>query len=66
MMLRRCRGQKIIVADSSKIGTEHNFFSGTLADVTDLITDSEASEQQLEQLRQAGLHIEVVAPLVEE
>ncbi len=66
MMLRRCRGPKIVVADSSKIGIEHNFFSGDLKDVTDLITDNGAAETQLEQLRQAGLRVEVVEPETEE
>ena len=66
MMLRRCRGPKIVVADSTKIGIEHNFFSGTLNDITHLITDTDANSLQLDQLRRAGIEVDVVPPLTED
>lgn len=66
MMLRRCRGPKIVVADSTKIGIEHNFFSGTLNDITHLITDTDAIPLQLDQLRRAGIEVDLVPPLAED
>lgn len=63
MMLRRCTGPKIVVADFTKIGIEHNFFSGGLGSITHLITDTGADPQRLEALRQAGLQVETVPPL---
>lgn len=65
MMLRRCTGAKIIVADYTKIGIEHNFFSSNLSDITHLITDTGADPQKIEDLRRAGIFVEVVSPLEE-
>ena len=62
MMLSRCSGPKIIVADYTKIGVEHNFFSGKISDVTHVITDNKAPQKELEALRQAGLEILLVDP----
>lgn len=62
MMLRRCSGPKIVVADSTKIGVEHNFFSGKLSDITHLITDSGADPEKLDSIRQAGIEVELVVP----
>lgn len=57
-MLERCSGEKIILADGSKIGTRHNFFSGNITDITHLITDTSASKEHLDQI--AGLGINIV------
>ena len=66
MMLRRCTGIKIVAADFTKIGIEHNFFSGRLNNITHLITDTGADPQKLEELRQAGIQVEAVPPLQED
>ena len=65
MMLRRCTGSKIIVADYTKIGIEHNFFSSPLSEITHLITDTGADPDKIEDLRRAGISVEVVPPLEE-
>lgn len=57
MMLSRCSGEKIVVADGSKIGIEHNFFSGEATDVTHLITDSSAPKKELDRLEKLGISI---------
>lgn len=62
-MLRRCNGPKIVVTDSSKIGIQHNFNSGTIHDITHLITDTGADERALESIRRAGVEVITVEPL---
>ena len=62
-MLRRCSGPKIVVADYTKIGLEHNFFSGRLGDITHLITDTGADPQKLDSIRCAGITVDAVEPL---
>lgn len=62
-MLRRCSGEKIVVADHTKVGLEHNFFSSALSDITCLITDINADPQELERIREAGITINLVTPL---
>lgn len=59
MMLKRCSGSKIVITDGSKIGRERNFLSGTIGDITHLITDQSADRDELERLRQRGLQITV-------
>ena len=56
-MLSRCTGAKIIVADHTKIGMEHNFFSGEASEVTHLITGSRAPAAELEKLRRLNIEI---------
>ncbi|QCX33561.1 DeoR/GlpR transcriptional regulator [Caloramator sp. E03] len=63
MMLKRCSGPVIVLADSSKIGVEHNFISGDLNKVSYLITDSGADPKQLEMLKEKGIEIITVDPL---
>lgn len=63
-MLRRCSGQKIVVADHTKIGLEHNFFSGNLSDITHLITDTQADSAKLDSIRRAGIIVDTVEPMV--
>ena len=63
MMLNRCSGSKIVVADSTKIGVEHNFFSGKIGDINRLITDTGAGADILEDIRSAGIIVDTVAPL---
>lgn len=60
-MLKHCSGDKIVVAEGSKIGIKHNFFSGTIQDITHLITDDTADPAQLDQLRAQGITVIVTA-----
>lgn len=60
MMLERCIGDRIIVAEGSKIGISHSFYSGSVKDITHLITDSAAEEECLAELKLAGLSVELV------
>lgn len=60
MMLKRCSGNKIVITDGSKIGRERNFLSGTVSDITHLITDPSADREELERLRLRGLQVTVI------
>jgi DeoR family fructose operon transcriptional repressor len=60
MMLKRCNGIKIVVTDGSKIGRERNFLSGSLTDVTHLITDDSADAAELAIFRAKGLQVTVI------
>ncbi len=62
MMLKRCSGSKIVVTDGSKIGIERNFLSGSISDITHLITDRSANASELENLKAKGLIITVIEP----
>lgn len=62
MMLNHCNGPKIVVADSSKIGIEHNFYSGNINDITVLITDTNANPTEIEKIRLAGIEVILVDP----
>ncbi|MDC7286371.1 DeoR/GlpR family DNA-binding transcription regulator [Blautia schinkii] len=57
MMLERCTGAKIVVAEGSKIGVSHSFYSGSIEDITCLITDSSASEEALKEIRDRGVNV---------
>lgn len=59
-MLAQCSGQKIVVADSSKIGVRQNFFDYGLEQITHLITDSAADPRELDQIRAKGVEVIVV------
>lgn len=59
-MINQCSGPKIVVADSSKIGVRHSFFSYNLDAVTHLITDSGADPRELERINKAGVEIILV------
>lgn len=56
-MISQCSGPKIVVADSSKIGTRQSFFSYGLDQVTHLITDSAADPRELERISNCGVEI---------
>ena len=56
-MIAQCSGPKIVVADSSKIGTRQSFFSYGLDQVTHLITDSAADPRELERINNCGVEI---------
>lgn len=60
LMLQKCRGQKIVVADGSKIGAVQNYFSGNLSDITHLVTDSGADDRSLQEIVQAGITVDTI------
>lgn len=60
MMLKRCSGSRIVITDGSKIGRERNFLSGTISDITHLITDKSADSAELDRLKARGLQITVI------
>jgi len=60
LMLQKCSGQRIVVADGSKIGVVQNYFSGNLSDITHLVTDTSADEHSLQDIAQAGITVVTV------
>ncbi len=64
MMLKNTIGPRIVLADKNKVGREHSFISGSIKDLTYLITDTQASETEVKALRQAGLKV-LQVPVVE-
>jgi len=56
-MISQCSGPKIVVADSTKIGAQHSFFSYSLDTVTHLITDNAADPWELERIHKCGVEI---------
>lgn len=61
LMIRQTNGKVIIVADSSKIGKKNSFFSGDIDSISNLITTPGADTRDLEELRSAGIEIEIVS-----
>ncbi len=57
MMLQQCRGDKIVVADSSKIGITHNFYCGSLKDIDYLITDTGADDDKVHEIELSGVSV---------
>ena len=53
-MLKRSR-KHYVVADSSKLGTTSNFQFGSAEDIDLLITDTGATDEQIKELKAAGL-----------
>ena len=60
LMLQKCKGPRIVVADGSKIGVVQNYFSGSLSDITHLVTDVGADDRSLQDIVQAGVTVETV------
>ena len=56
-MLRRCTGMRVVAADGSKIGVKRNFFSGSVENITHLITTRDADPAELEKIRARGVTI---------
>lgn len=50
-MMEQANEQIVILADSSKIGVQHNYDIGSLDHATHIITDSDASNEQIQILR---------------
>lgn len=60
MMIQQCNGEKIVVAESSKIGITQNFHFGMISEVTHLVTDSSAQPELLEKYRKSGVETIVI------
>lgn len=56
-MLTRCVGSKVVVCEGSKIGIKRSFFSGNPDEITHVITDSSANEEELEKIRNMGITV---------
>lgn len=59
-MLQNCVGQKIVVADGSKVGMVRNFVSGNASDIDLLITDQSAPSPEVEKLKAVGVEVVLV------
>lgn len=57
LMVKRCRGKKIIAADGSKIGKTFCFTSFPLDAVDILVTDSSADSEELSRIRELGIQV---------
>lgn len=57
LMLRRCSGTRYILADSSKIGCIHNFYTGDISLIDVFITDYNANIDEIKNLRNAGISV---------
>jgi len=62
LMAAQCKGNVVVVADASKVGTTANFSSLPLADVRVLITDDAADPAELATYRSSGMDV-VVCPI---
>lgn len=58
-MLSRCSGERIVIADSSKIGRSFSFISAGIEMIDTLITDANADPAELESLSRAGVNIQI-------
>ena len=56
-MVNRCDGKVIIVADGSKVGKSHNFFSVPANKIDILVTDSTANADELKKTAEKGIEI---------
>lgn len=63
LMIKRCSGGCYVLADSSKLGRENNFFSAPIDWVSALITDTAASPSEVEQIRKLDVDVILVSPL---
>jgi DeoR family transcriptional regulator, fructose operon transcriptional repressor len=59
LMIERTRGEVILVADSSKMGTVADFVVAGLEEVTGLVTDSGIDREYLDGLAEAGVEVVV-------
>ncbi|SUO93575.1 DeoR/GlpR family DNA-binding transcription regulator [Suttonella ornithocola] len=59
-MLARTSGERIIVAESYKLGHNSTFVSGRISDFDTLYTDSDADKNFIQQLREQGINVVLV------
>lgn len=60
MMLNRCVGKRIVVADSSKIGRSVDFVSADINLIDCLVTDSDADLTEIRRLENVGIQVILV------
>lgn len=60
MMLQRCVGKRIVVADSSKIGRSVDFVTADIDAIDCLVTDSEADPAEVRRLENLGIEVILV------
>lgn len=63
LMLKRCNGMRIVIADSSKIGKENNFATCDLELISHLITNSDADPAQIKLIENRGVEVIPVNPI---
>lgn len=59
-MLNRCRGKRVVAADSSKVGRTLNFISAPIDKIDMLVTTSRADPAEVEKLKARGVEVLVV------
>ncbi|MPQ44716.1 DeoR/GlpR family DNA-binding transcription regulator [Clostridium tarantellae] len=57
LMLKRCNGPTIILADSTKVGKDHNFIIGELNRVSYIITTSEADITEINRFKEKNINV---------
>lgn len=57
MMMKRCDGHCFVLADHTKIGKQHNFYSGSINMISTLITDSQASDEEVRQFEKRNIKV---------
>ena len=62
-MITRCIGETFILADHTKIGTNHSFISGMNQSFDYLITDHLADEEELLAIQDAGVKTVTLDPI---
>ncbi len=60
LMIKKCKGDIIVVADGSKVGITQNFNTGDLKNITYLITDNSADPSSLKAIQESGVKVIVV------
>lgn len=57
LMIKRCDGERIVIADGSKVGVAYNFISCKVADIDMLITDKTADSDELKKIKDRGVRV---------
>ena len=57
LMVRRCRGPRIVVAAGHKVGITHCFTSVPMTEIDMLVTDSSADASELERIQEMGIKV---------
>lgn len=65
IMMKRCDGHCYILADHTKIGKQHNFYSGSIKLVSTLITDTDIDKEELKSFEENKIRVIQVEPLAE-
>lgn len=60
LMINRCQGKRIVVADSSKVGRALNFVTAPISSIDILITTTRANQECIRQLRESGVEVVLV------